>query len=406
MTNYKLIGADLLEYGPVSAEQIRIWITEGRVNAETQLQAEGTAEWRPLAEVPEFAVASPGTAPPASPGFLHTRCEHCSGHIEFPEYGLETEIPCPHCETMVRLRNGMSPRARGSLLEPADNVPKKVVSPGTRVKVAEHIWTRKPEKKESIVTLYLASGAGYILLLLCFYLSGLINPSRDWLVLLAVGACSALIVVAFHLDWRRDKKRTEAMANLAMRLGLQFTAEALEGFRGRQSDGTIPPPLVFNDIHLFTVGHSRESRNVMQGELDGMTVSLFDYSYATGSGKSRHDYHQTVVGLSLPTLRLPAFVIKPENIFHKIGSAFGMQDIDFPEAPNFSKRFLLRGVREHAIRAAFKPSVLSFFEHHEGMSAEGCGNHLIYYRAGRAQQPIDIRGFMRQGCELAKLLAG
>ena len=67
MPNYKLIGADLIEYGPVSAEQIRQWITEGRVNAKTKLQAEGTAEWKLLEEVPEFAEAPPATAPPACP---------------------------------------------------------------------------------------------------------------------------------------------------------------------------------------------------------------------------------------------------------------------------------------------------------------------------------------------------
>jgi len=83
-----------------------------------------------------------------------------------------------------------------------------------------------------------------------------------------------------------------------------------------------------------------------------------------------------------------------------------LHDIDFPEAPNFSKRFLLRGAQEHAIRAAFNPGVLDFFERHPGVSAEGSGSQLIYYRAGYLQQPADIRGFMRQGCELAKLLAG
>ena len=108
MAKYKIIGADLVEYGPVSAEQVRQWIAEGRVNSETKLQAEGTAEWKPLAEVPEFAAASP-----ALPRFLHTCCQHCSGPIEFPEHGLETEISCPHCETMIRLREGSSPRARG-----------------------------------------------------------------------------------------------------------------------------------------------------------------------------------------------------------------------------------------------------------------------------------------------------
>ena len=82
-----------------------------------------------------------------------------------------------------------------------------------------------------------------------------------------------------------------------------------------------------------------------------------------------------------------------------------LHDIDFPEAPNFSKRFLLRGAQEHAIRAAFNPAVLDFFEHHPGMSAEGCGRQLIYYRADHLQRPAGLRGFMRQGCELAKLLA-
>jgi len=37
MANYKIIGADLMEYGPVSAAQIRQWIAEGRVDCETKL---------------------------------------------------------------------------------------------------------------------------------------------------------------------------------------------------------------------------------------------------------------------------------------------------------------------------------------------------------------------------------
>ena len=36
---YKIIGANQTEYGPVSAEQIRQWIAEGRVNAQTSAQA-------------------------------------------------------------------------------------------------------------------------------------------------------------------------------------------------------------------------------------------------------------------------------------------------------------------------------------------------------------------------------
>jgi uncharacterized membrane protein len=52
---YKIIGADQNEYGPVSAEQILEWMDEGRVNGETLVQAEGSADWRPLSSYPELS---------------------------------------------------------------------------------------------------------------------------------------------------------------------------------------------------------------------------------------------------------------------------------------------------------------------------------------------------------------
>ena len=55
---YKIIGADQKQYGPVSAEEMRRWIAEGRVNAQTLVQAEGQTDWRPLSSFPEFATAA------------------------------------------------------------------------------------------------------------------------------------------------------------------------------------------------------------------------------------------------------------------------------------------------------------------------------------------------------------
>ena len=57
---YKIIGADQKQYGPVSADEVRQWIAEGRANAQTLIQAEGSTEWRPLSSFAEFAnVAQP-----------------------------------------------------------------------------------------------------------------------------------------------------------------------------------------------------------------------------------------------------------------------------------------------------------------------------------------------------------
>jgi hypothetical protein len=70
---YKIIGADQKTYGPVPAETIRQWIAARRANASTMLQAEGSSDFKPLSEFPEFAdalagnVAPPPLRPPAMP---------------------------------------------------------------------------------------------------------------------------------------------------------------------------------------------------------------------------------------------------------------------------------------------------------------------------------------------------
>jgi uncharacterized membrane protein len=63
---YTIIGGDGKEYGPVSAEQVRAWVSGGRANAGTKVKAEGAAEWKTVADFPELltppvgAVAAPG----------------------------------------------------------------------------------------------------------------------------------------------------------------------------------------------------------------------------------------------------------------------------------------------------------------------------------------------------------
>lgn len=54
---YKIIGGDQIEYGPVTFDQLRQWILEGRVNHETKTQTAGSEEWKTLSSFPEFAEA-------------------------------------------------------------------------------------------------------------------------------------------------------------------------------------------------------------------------------------------------------------------------------------------------------------------------------------------------------------
>ena len=52
---YTIIGADGREYGPITAEELRLLIAEGRASAQTLTLAAGTAQWKPLKEFVEFA---------------------------------------------------------------------------------------------------------------------------------------------------------------------------------------------------------------------------------------------------------------------------------------------------------------------------------------------------------------
>ena len=69
---YKIIGGDQKEYGSVSAEDMRRWITEGRLGAQTLAKAEGDAEFRPLGGFPEFAVALAAATAAAEPPLAPT----------------------------------------------------------------------------------------------------------------------------------------------------------------------------------------------------------------------------------------------------------------------------------------------------------------------------------------------
>jgi hypothetical protein len=64
---YFIQGADQKEYGPITAEQLRQWISESRLNRASLARSDADPAWKPLSQFPEFADAFgagvPGPAP-------------------------------------------------------------------------------------------------------------------------------------------------------------------------------------------------------------------------------------------------------------------------------------------------------------------------------------------------------
>lgn len=60
---YRIVGADGKVYGPVGLEQIRQWLTDGRIESRTPVYVEGANAWTTVALLPEFAAGFAGAPP-------------------------------------------------------------------------------------------------------------------------------------------------------------------------------------------------------------------------------------------------------------------------------------------------------------------------------------------------------
>lgn len=144
----------------------------------------------------------------------------------------------------------------------------------------------------------------------------------------------ALIVVVGVLGYISARKRREAMAALAARLGLRFDPNKNEYLALR-----------YGFLDKLRSGSNRYAFNILSGNHRGHDVTAFDYHYETHSSDSKgrrqtHHHYFSFFILHLPA-SFPELVIGPEGFFSKIAQAFGYDDIDF-ESHEFSRKFCVR----------------------------------------------------------------
>lgn len=206
-----------------------------------------------------------------------------------------------------------------------------------------------------------------------------------------MGGVALLVGGIIYARVLSERKRNAAMQMVAHSMGFSFEeACELESLGGLTAG-----------LPVFGKGHSRKARRMMRGRLSGRDAAIFDYCYTTGGGKSAHRHAQTIVLLPDGGRGLPDFSLSPENFMHRIAEAFGYQDIDFPEFPDFSKRYLLRGPDEAAIRRAFTANTLAWLGGTTGWHVQAAGGRLAIFREGRYTDTAEIPGFASEALRLA-----
>ena len=211
-------------------------------------------------------------------------------------------------------------------------------------------------------------------------------------ILLVFGAALAVAALVHYFTARAERQRAEAMKAAADALGFEFHP--------------APDPAVLDDVrglHLFAQGRRPRLRSMMWGTTRDLGVAVFDYAYTVGSGKNQHTHSQTVVRFLAAGLALPAFALRPESFWHKVGQLFAGPDIDFDTHPKFSGQYLLKAKDEAAVRDLFREDVLDYFEDSPGLSVEAAGSRVVFYRADTRVEPAAVRALLEHGFEVLAL---
>jgi hypothetical protein len=209
-------------------------------------------------------------------------------------------------------------------------------------------------------------------------------------IYLGVAAVFVLVIVLAN---RAAKRRRTAIEAVALQAGWQFAP-----------DEVPPETLDFGAFPLFDIGRNKHAGNVLRGSSGQAALTIFDYRYTTGGGRSSSTTNQTVARIQSPRLKLPLFALSPENILHKIGGVFGYHDIDFDGSQEFSSQYLLRSKEsEDAVRELFSPSVRHWFQHHPNLTVQGHADGVLVYRSGKTVKPEDLRTFAEEAIAVARL---
>ncbi len=156
----------------------------------------------------------------------------------------------------------------------------------------------------------------------------------DQFVIIAIAAGIMLVLAVVYFDYVRRKKRREAFALLAQRLGLRYSAA-----KNRRIDDT------YGFLNKLRQGSNRYAYNTLEGDYQGHPVVTFDYHYETYStdskGRIQTLHHRFSFFILCFEASFPELRIYPETFFSKLGQMLGYDDIDF-ESVEFSKAFTVR----------------------------------------------------------------
>jgi hypothetical protein len=206
-----------------------------------------------------------------------------------------------------------------------------------------------------------------------------------------IGGIAIVIGAGALISYVWDRKRRAGYAEFCLVRGFKFAPQQPDGERR------------FRDVFdVFRKGGSDSWRNTITGERNGIPFMAFEYHWTEGGGKSRHDETRCGMIWESDDVSFPKFALVPEGWFSKIGEFFGMQDIDFPESPEFSDSYRLSGPSESGIRDLFTPDIRQFFAAMPPQRVVGGGRFLIWWFESNLPSAKDLDEWLERGDQVRR----
>ncbi len=116
-------------------------------------------------------------------------------------------------------------------------------------------------------------------------------------------------------------------------------------------------------------------------------------------------FTQTVAYYESDSVHFPEFTLQPaSNMLNLLSASVGIQKIDFPAHPEFSRACHLTAVHAENTRRLFNSDqLLDGLSRRPGLHVASDSGGLIIYRLGKLYEPEELKGFTSETAELFRL---
>lgn len=181
-----------------------------------------------------------------------------------------------------------------------------------------------------------------------------------------------LVGLAIWHQVMQQQKRRQVLQAWASKRGWSFWSGRDRRFEKR-----------FAGFDCLRRGSGRFAEIVVEGRRGDRRGVAFDYHYQTSDGKNTHTHRFSGVVLD-SGLRLDPLGIRCETVFDRVGSFFGMRDIDF-ELAEFNRAFHVRSPNRRWATDVIQQDTMEFLLTAPRFQTQFAGRFVMVWRDRRLE---------------------